>query len=50
MCGDEKCEGELMFFSWESAMREVKRIRESGGKAGMQKRWYGWVVVEWPDL
>ena len=34
-----------MLFSWESAMREVKRILESGGEAYMEKRWYGWIVI-----
>jgi hypothetical protein len=34
-----------MLFSWESAMREVKRIREAGGVARMEKRWYGWRVI-----
>lgn len=33
-----------MFFSWESAMREVKRVIASGGKARMVKTWYGWRV------
>ncbi len=35
-----------MFFSWSSAMREIKRIREAGGKANISKRWYGWIVVD----
>lgn len=34
-----------MFFTWSSAIREVKRIREAGGIARMEKRWYGWVVI-----
>jgi len=28
-------------------MREVKRIRDNGGKAMMSKKWYGWIVVEY---
>lgn len=35
-----------MFFSWESAMREIKRLRTAGIKANMVKKWYGWIVVE----
>lgn len=37
-----------MFFSYESAWREMKRANDCGGKASMSKRWYGWVVVDDP--
>jgi hypothetical protein len=32
-------------FTWSSAIIEVKRIRESGGKANIKKVWYGYIVV-----
>lgn len=32
-------------FTWSSAMREVKRMRECGGKANIKKVWYGYKVV-----
>lgn len=35
-----------MFFTWSSAMREIKRIRVSGVKANMLKKWYGWIIVD----
>jgi hypothetical protein len=37
-----------MFFSYESAWREMKRANDCGGRASMSKRWYGWVVVDDP--
>jgi len=37
-----------MLFSYESAMRELKRLNDSGGEGmyRMVKRWYGWVIVD----
>jgi hypothetical protein len=37
-----------MLFSHESAMRELKRLTDNGGAGlySVQKRWYGWVIVE----
>jgi len=31
-------------FSYESAVREMKRVRAAGGKAKLTKRWYGWII------
>lgn len=39
-----------MLFSYESAMRELKRLNDNGG-SGMymlSKRWYGWIIVDNP--
>lgn len=36
-----------MFFSYESAVREAKRICDAGGRARPERRWYGWIVVDW---
>jgi hypothetical protein len=33
-------------FSWESAMRECKRLRDAGVNAVIKRKWYGWIVVE----
>lgn len=37
-----------MLFSHESAMRELKRLNDSGGEGlyTIQKRWYGWIIVD----
>jgi hypothetical protein len=32
-----------MFFSWESAIKEAKRM---GRGYTIKKRWYGWLVVD----
>lgn len=37
-----------MFFSYESAVREMQRTNNAGGKATISKRWYGWIVVDEP--
>ena len=57
-CGDTwRCEDHwqeqqqdkwMMFFSWESAIREAKRINKSGGNVTLKKKWYGWIVIDSP--
>ena len=42
---DGFCIGYLIPFSWENAMREVKRLRSRGVAATMKRKWYGWIVV-----
>jgi hypothetical protein len=37
-----------MFFSYESAVREMQRNNAAGGTATISKRWYGWIVVDEP--
>jgi hypothetical protein len=43
-----------MLFSHDSAMRELRRLNESGGEGlyAIEKRWYGWVIVDtdWSDF
>lgn len=37
-------------FSYESAIRELKRLNDAGGE-GMymiRKKWYGWIIVDNP--
>jgi hypothetical protein len=38
----------VVMFSHDSAMRELKRLNESGGEGlyALEKRWYGWVIVD----
>jgi hypothetical protein len=44
----------VVMFSHDSAMRELKRLNESGGEGlyAIEKRWYGWVIVDtdWSDF
>lgn len=35
-----------MPFSYQSGMRELKRLSDAGCKAKLAKRWYGWVIVD----
>ncbi len=35
-----------MLFSYESAVRECRRINESGGRSRPKKVWYGWIIVD----
>jgi hypothetical protein len=37
-----------MFFSYESAVREMQRNNAAGGTATISKRWFGWIVVDEP--
>jgi len=39
------CVNYLTPFSWENAMREVKRLRSCGIKAMIKRKWYGWIVA-----
>ncbi len=35
-----------MFFSYDSAIREAKRLKGLGLSVHLDKKWYGWIVVE----
>lgn len=39
-----------MLFSYESAMRELKRLNDAGGEGMymLRKKWYGWIIVDNP--
>jgi len=39
-----------MLFSYESAIRELKRLTDNGGEGMymLSKRWYGWIIVDNP--
>lgn len=37
-----------MLFSYEAAVKEMKRNNESGGNTTIKKTWYGWLVVDSP--
>jgi len=36
----------MILFSWKSALKEIKRLRLAGVKAKLEKRWYGWVIID----
>jgi len=35
-----------MFFSYESAVREAKRMHKAGYRVKLVKRWYGWIIKD----
>ena len=35
-----------MFFSYESAMQEAKRMYKAGYKVKLVKKWYGWILKD----
>ena len=37
-----------MFFSYDSAVRAMKRENENGGNVTLRKKWYGWIVIDNP--
>jgi len=39
-----------MLFSYDSAIRELKRLNENGGEGMymLRKKWYGWIIVDNP--
>lgn len=35
-----------MLFSYDSAIRELKRINNNGSNARLKKIWYGWIIID----